>query len=867
MNLRPFMTKFAVQLSCLLGIGLALSARPLCAAEGNSGTGNISPQQVEQILQNATPQQLQQILQNATPQQIQQILQNPPSKQTISPYETIYVEEPPKGVEKPSKDETPSKDEKIKTPGKKDQALEESMEENVSDIPRQDMATEEMKVFSATEQLYQQRYGSTLAESLEQYGYTLFESPTKTSSKLAVPSDDYLIGPGDKLRIRIWGKDIDGAYTVTVSREGTIDIPQIGILPITGSPLGKLEDIIRSEAEKYVEGIHISVSLAELRSIEVYVVGEVDRPGLHLVPPFSTVIGGLIAGEGVKKTGSLRTISLFRGGKLFKIADLYSLLLHGSRDGDVNLQDGDVIFVPRLGPTAAIAGATSQPAIYELTTEKSVADLLELAGGALPQSSTDRIYLRRFDNNQHFVVLDIDKQTSKSDLATIAIKNGDLLELQYLETLWPKVVRLEGNVWFPDVFTYRPFMKLSDVLTDVSLLKPNSITDFGLVYRYDPQTTRYKVERFPLSDVLNGQYDADLYPYDKIEILSRDDYGIKEPVKIVGSVWRPDDYVFTPGLTLGDLLGLAGGFKFDADPQRIDLSRQIIKDGEVTTAHFALHADTDASFALQPYDYIYIRKVRDAASFKSVSITGEVKFPGDYRIKDGEHLSDLIERAGGFTDKAYFYGAYFISLKAQEIQQKSINRMVDDLEIRVQNVLAEQAQIMAASEDEKLISGQQAALQNLVSRLRQVKATGRMSITLGPVASMKGTALDFELQEGDSLHIPQRPNFVSVVGSVYSPNSFMYEKTMKLGDYLQKAGGPSKTADKNAIYLIKANGEILASATAKGMFSNFYDLALMPGDTIVVPEDLYRIPAMAMIRDIADIVFKIATTAGIIWAI
>ena len=174
---------------------------------------------------------------------------------------------------------------------------------------------------------------------------------------------------------------------------------------------------------------------------------------------------------------------------------------------------------------------------------------------------------------------------------------------------------------------------------------------------------------------------------------------------------------------------------------------------------------------------------------------------------------------------------------------------------------------MAASEDEKLITGQQSALQSLVARLRQVKATGRMSITLGPLESLKNTEYDFELSEGDSLHIPQRPNFVSVVGSVYSPNSFMYENTLKLKEYLQKAGGPTKTADKDSIYLVKANGEILASATTKGMFSSFYDMNLMPGDTIVVPEDLNRVPALAYIRDISDIVFKIATTAGIIWAI
>jgi polysaccharide export outer membrane protein len=848
MAVSPFSTKFAVSLSCLLLCCFFVSTGLLSAAEMNklpgidAGSVYTSPQQIEEIeqmLQDATPEQIRQMSQNATPEQIRQMLQNTPGKKKVSPFETIYAEEP--------------QEDQVKEP----------LEDEVSDVPEEKIAPEEEKIFSPIEQLYQQKYDSVLAESLEQYGYTIFESLTDTLSELAIPGDDYLIGPGDKLRIRFWGSGRDGAYIVTVSREGTIDVPKIGIMQIAGTPFGQLEYILLSEVEKYVQGVNISVSLDELRSVEIYVVGEVNRPGLHLVPPFSAVIGGLIAGDGVKKSGSLRTIKVFRGGNLLQLFDLYSLLLHGSREDDVTLQDGDVLFVPRLGPTAAVAGAIGEPAIYELTTESSVADLLELAGGALPQSNSDRLYLRRFDKNQHFTVQDIDRKSSKSDLTTIAIRNGDLLELQYLESIWPEVVRLEGNVWFPDVFKYSSNMKLSDILTDISLLKPNSITDFALLYRYDLLTTRYRVEKFPLSDVLNGQFDSALNPYDKIEILSRDDYGIKEPVKIVGSVWRPDDYVFTPGLTLGGLLGLAGGFKFDADPRRIDLSRQIISNGEVTTSHLSLQADVDQSFKLQPYDYIYIRQIKDAASFKSSSITGEIKFPGDYRIKEGERLSDLIERAGGFSEKAYFYGAYFISKKAQEIQQASINNMIDDLEMKMQSVIAEQA----ANVDQKTIGGYQLALQKLVDRLRQVKATGRMSITLGPLASIKDTAFDFELHEGDSLHIPQRPNFVSVVGSVYSPNSFMFKPIMTFRDYLKKSGGSTKTADKDSIYVIKANGEILASAQKSSMFNNYFNPVLMPGDTIVVPEDLDRVAALQLFKVVADIVFKIATTAGILFAI
>ncbi|BCO09724.1 sugar ABC transporter substrate-binding protein [Desulfolithobacter dissulfuricans] len=734
-------------------------------------------------------------------------------------------------------------------------------------------ATAEQKVdtlrpaaFSSIEQLYRQQYNSPLARSLTQYGYNLFQTSTNYTSKLAVPGDSYIIGPGDKLRIRIWGNGQDAAYTGTVRRDGTIDVPQIGIIPVAGTPFGKLEDVFRSEAEKYIQGINLSVSLAELRSVEIYVIGEVSRPGLHLVPPFSTVIGGLISGGGVKKSGSLRTIKLFRDGTLVQVVDLYTLLLYGSREQDLPLQDGDVLFVPRIGPTAAVAGAVLQPAIYELTSEKTAADLLELAGGALPQTFTRKLLLRRFVDNQEFVIKDIDQRSGSADLAKVSIQNGDLLELQYLGATWPEVVRLEGNVWAPDIFKYRPGLKLSDILTDPSLLKPDSIIEFGLLHRYDPQTTRYRVERFPLARVFQHDYDAELAPYDRLEILSRKEYNIKEPVQLMGSVWRPGEYTYTPGLTLGDLLGMAGGFRFEADTGRIDLSRQEIRNGEVTTINKTLSADTNGDFPLQPYDYIYVRHVKDAASFKSVSITGEVKFPGTYRIRDGERLSDLIERAGGFTDKAYFYGAYFVSAKAKLIQQKSINKMIDDLELRVQSVLSDKAQTLATDKDAALIAGQQQALKGLIGRLRQVRATGRMSITLGPLASIKGTDFDFELHEGDSLHVPQKPNFVSVVGSVYNANSFLYRENLSLKDYLDRAGGPTKTADRKAVYVVKANGEVLASSQGS-FFNSFWNYKPMPGDTVVVPENLDRLPYMQLIGNISDILFKIATTAGIIFAI
>ena len=726
--------------------------------------------------------------------------------------------------------------------------------------------TTTLKTLSTIEQLYRRQYNSLLSQSLTQYGYSLFNNATQSISRLAVPSSTYLVGPGDSLHIRFWGSGLDADYTGVISKEGTLDLPKLGIVPLAGTPLGKIEEILLQEAEKYFQGVNINVVLAELRSVEIYVVGEVERPGLHLVQPFSTVLSGLITGGGVKKSGSLRNIRLSRDGSIFKSIDLYSLLLKGSRDDDVILKDGDVLFVPRLGSTAAIAGAAAQPAIYELSHEESVADLLQLAGGALPQSFTLKMLLRRFNDNQEFVVSDLDSRATELDLAKVSIQNGDLLELQFVGAAWPQIIRLQGNVWAEDVFTYRVGLQLSDVITGPELFKPDTVTDFGLLHRYDVSTTRYRVERFPLADVLKGQYNTALNPYDRVEILSRAQFKMTEPVKLVGSVWQPGEYNYTPGLTLSDLLGMAGGFKFDADNSRLDLSRQIINNGSVSTVHQTLSSETDGAFHLQPYDYVYVRRVKDAASFKSVSINGEVRFPGSYRIKDEERLSDLIERAGGFTDNAYFHGAFFTSENAREIQQSSIDKMIDDLEIKVQSVLAEQVHLMATSKDSQP-EAEQLALTDLVARLQTIKANGRMNITLAPLASFKNSAFDFQLRDGDSLTIPKQPNFVSVVGSVYSANSFLYQTKYDLKDYLNQAGGPTKTADNDNMYVLKANGEVIAASQNNGMFSTFGSTPMMPGDTIVVPEDLERIPFLKYVHDISDIIFKVATTAGIAFAI
>ena len=722
--------------------------------------------------------------------------------------------------------------------------------------------------YSKIEQRYRQGYASTLSGEVRQFGYDFFASKSTRPSQLAVPHDDYLIGPGDKLRIRIWGAEIDAEFIGAVARDGSINVPRIGIVPVAGVRMGDVAPVIRKEAEKYVQGININVSLEELRSVEVYVVGAVGSPGLHMVPAFSTVLGGLLAGGGVQKNGSLRAIELYRDGRLFKKIDLYALLLKGKRDFDVLLTDRDVVFVPRLGKTVAVVGAVSEEAIFELRDEKTVGALFDLAGGILPQGATGRMYLRRYLHNQEFTVQDIATQEDEAgQWKALAVQDGDLLELQFLAPTWPRVVRLEGHVWNPDVFQYREGLALSDILVSADLLQPDSVTDFALLYSYDAVSTRFQVQRFPLAKVLAHQYDAKLKPYDRIVILSRQETGIREEFSVHGAVWKGGSFAFQPGLTLADAIALAGGEKFGARRQGVELSRQEVQNEEVVTRQTLLSMDQDAGLVLQPYDDVYIPLVKDATVQRKVTISGQVKFPGSYVVQKGDHISDVILRAGGFLDDAYYYGAEYTSEKARAIQQQSIDRMVQELEIKAQQVTSTQAQTSIGAEEVAGVKAAEAAIGALLGQLKAVRAKGRVTLQLAGMTSFRGSAYDFVVEDGDTLHIPARPSFVATVGSVYSPSAYLYEPDMDMAYYLDKSGGPTKEADEKYIYLLKANGEVVSKARSHAVFSSFNSLKLMPGDTIVVPADLERLPYLRLIRDVSDIVFKIATTAGVAIAV
>ncbi|MFH2093246.1 MAG: SLBB domain-containing protein [Pseudomonadota bacterium] len=895
---------------------------------------------------------------------------------------------------------------------------------------------------SIIEQQYRNSYASTLSSELLQFGYDIFNTAQLKTSNLAIPGSDYLLGTGDHLLIRLWGSGSDAEHSAVIDKQGRIDVPRIGMIQLAGVKFGDVESIIKKEAEKYIQGINLSVVLTSLRSLEVYIVGAVENPGLHVVPSFSTIFDGLLAANGVKKTGTLRNIKLFRNDKLNKVFDLYDLLLKGDRNSDSMLENRDVIFVPGIGHTAAVSGALNNEGIFEIKENTSVKNLVDMAGGMLPQAMDSRIDLRRFDKNKEFLVVDLNHK-SVEQWNKIPVQNGDLIEFGYSKSMVYNVVKINGHVWDPDVFQFKPGMKLSDVLTTPEILKPDALTDFALIHRYDKLTTRttpirfplskvfsgeydaplqsfdtivilsrsnigikenivltgavwqpgqyeykpgltlkdalalagglkteartdkieinrqiktntkfeteyikldlkqsadfilqaedsilipkledYTVKleghvwypkilkynsgmklsevlisrdlpkpedllkpdvvmdfglierydakttrttsvRFPLADVFSGKYDTELQPFDTIKILSRKDLGINETFSISGAVWNEGEFEFQPGLRLKDALALAGGLKFGARTQNIEIARQKIEQDRVQTEYILLDYTNDGNFLLNPYDAILIPKIKNATLINKVAITGEVAYPGTYTIREGETVSDLIARAGGFSEFAYFYGAKYTSEEARKIQQRSIDQMIEKLKVSITQASSKMAQTAVSEEDVQSAKATEDISKNLLTQLAMIKAEGRIAIKMADLASFKNSIYDFRLKHGDTLDIPTKPSFVSVVGSVYSPGSFLYESNKDLNFYLAKSGGIAKTADEDYMYLLKANGEILSMSQNNGFFSKFGSTVLMPGDTIVVPENLERFAYLNLIKDLADIAFKIATTAGV----
>jgi protein involved in polysaccharide export with SLBB domain len=728
---------------------------------------------------------------------------------------------------------------------------------------------------------------------LQQFGYSVFKRKVSTFAPiLNVPiGPDYIIGPGDSFAVTIWGRT-DAHLTLTVDRSGQIILPEVGALKVLGMRFGALESYIHGEMSRKFTDFKVSVAMERLRTIQIFVIGEAATPGTYTVSSLSTVITALYAAGGPTKDGSLRKVRLMRSGGDSNDIDLYNFLTAGDRRTDARLQDGDTILIPLIGPVVAVAGNVKRPAIYEMVRPMSLREVLDLAGGATFAGWLQRIQVERVENHKRRIVADFDLsdkagQAEQDRVMSMVVQDGDIIKVRSVDDRRENVVELVGHVIRPGKYEWRSGMKLSDILTSYDVLRPQPNLLGGEITRLVPPDLHQMVIPFHLGKLMSGDQseNVELAQYDKIRVFKWDERHV-ETVRISGMVYDPNEYRLAPSMRVRDLIEQAGGLRKNAYLNKAEVTRTHISQSGMTTEQIdvdlarAVADDPRQNIPLQDYDYLVVRPIPELKFDQTVTIKGEVRFPGTYPITRDETLSSLIERAGGYTSDAYLKGAVFTRESAKEVQRRRLEQMLSEIE---ESILTSTEQKIGAASDAEMVKGQQAALETkraLVTKLNATEITGRVVVKMAPLEELKGSRSDIKLENEDALTIPRTPGVVHVVGEVFNQTSLLFEEGATVNYYLRKVGGMSKDADTKQVSVIKADGSVISrqqdnvgqavswdKQANQWVFGGFMGLPLDPGDTIVVPKKLDKVFWLQTTRDITQIMMQVAVTVGIAFAI
>jgi protein involved in polysaccharide export with SLBB domain len=700
-------------------------------------------------------------------------------------------------------------------------------------------------------------------------------APNGRETPLDVPAGpDYVVGPGDSLSIDLWG-GVSQTLTRTIDREGRVALPESGAVPVAGLTLERVQTVVAEVLKRQYRNVQVAVTVAHLRSIRVYVVGDVQRPGAYDINSLSSSLNSLYAAGGPTSTGSLRILRHYRGKQLVGEIDLYDFLLHGVQNED-RLQAGDTILVPPAGPQVAVYGAVKRPAIYELKTKSTLSTVLDDAGGATVAAEFNHIDVDRINANKQreTVTLDLPSSSSPDEaraaIAAFSVQDGDRVRVSPILPYSQRVVYLQGHVVRPGRVSYRDDMHLNDVLRSYRDLLPEP-ADKGEIVRLTLPDLHPETIEFNVPDALIGNNNVALQPFDTIRIHSR--YEADAPkVTVGGEVLRPGAYPLAVGMTAAQLVRMAGGFKRDASLDSADLVSYRIADGASVVSERASirigdavnHHEAGADVALKPGDVLTVHPIAGWNDIgASITIEGEVAHPGSYGIQPGERLSSILRRAGGLRDTSYPEGAVLLRDEVRRLEEKSRQELIRQIETsasaaRISPGLAPGDQ----SATLELIAQQQ---DQVLARLKSQPATGRLVIHIASdFASWENTSDDIEVRAGDVLRIPKRPGFVLVSGQVYNSTAITYSPDKTADWYLRSAGGATEVANTKEIFIIRANGSVVGRGSGSWHDRDVLSTHLDPGDVVVVPQKI--IGASVFWRNlltVAQITSSIAITAAV----
>jgi polysaccharide biosynthesis/export protein len=751
---------------------------------------------------------------------------------------------------------------------------------------------------------------------------------------------DYVVGPGDSLSIDLWG-GVSTKLVRVVDRQGRVTLPEAGPLLVSGRSLGEVQQAVQRAIGTQYRDTSADVSVSRLRTVRIYVVGEVEQPGAYDISSLSTALNALVAAGGATLRGSLRSLKHMRGRQELEEIDAYDLLLHGVTPDAKRLENGDTLLVPPVGPQVTVTGMVRRPAIYELNGEKTVAATLELAGGILPAAALRHVEVQRLEAHEKRTMLSLDlsaDNSAPSQLASFRVQDGDEIHIFPIAPYNQDTIYLQGHVLRPGRYSYRDGMKLTDLVASYKEILPEPSAHYAEIIRLNPPDFRPSVVSFDLAAAMNDPTTAPLLqPLDTVRVFSRFDFEaaptvsvtgeVRSPgafrtsgqaslrdavylaggllpdaardtaqlfrvnpdgssrifsvnlrealndsaadnillqprdrllihknssrvepstVEITGEVAKPGRYPYTDNMHSADLIRAAGGLKRSADTDTADLTRYAASGGSSERLQISLaslqNGNPTEDVPLHSGDVLAIRQVPGWSDVgAAVKVNGEVKHPSTYGIQPGERLSSVLQRAGGYTDQAYPYGAVLMRREVKEMEIQT------QLEL-IARMKEERIQLSALPEaDTNQRNTKLNALAQTDSTMVQIEKTppiGRVVIHIASdVKQWKNTAADVTLRDGDVLVIPKKANVVMVNGQVFNPTAISAEHGRSAKWYLSQAGGLTPIADKKAVFVIRADGSVISSKNNSGGWwaGDPMSAALRPGDMVVVPEKTPKI--------------------------
>ena len=715
------------------------------------------------------------------------------------------------------------------------------------------------------------------SSKLRAFGYDLFAGePISFEPASRIPvSPNYVLGPGDTVKVLFYGK-INESHDLEINRDGSIEFPQLGPVSLAGMTFSNAKKLLQQRFKEEIIGIEASISLGELRSMQVFMLGEAYKPGTYTISALSTITNALFLSGGLSDIASLRNLQLKRAGKVVAQLDLYDLLLHGDTTNDAQLQSGDTIYIPTVRQTASIDGEIRRPAIYELKGSVTTQQLIELGGGLKPTAFQKSARIHRITDAGFMGVIDVDLSTSVGQKTPI--KSGDLLVIDSAVKQQEMIVTLSGHVHHPGEFQWRQGLRISDLVKSIKSLQPNADLDFALIRRELPPVGTIEPLFVDLRAVLadpDSSSNISFSPRDELIIFSNASNraaGISEIVQslrhqarsgkrariatITGTVRSPGEYPLTRDMTLTQLIAAAGGLNEEAYTQVVELSRHDFSNDERATAdHFAItlaeaFSDPSKDPQLQPYDLISVRTIPEFRESLTISLMGEVRFPGQYRFKRGEKLSEVIERAGGLTDLAHTDAAVFTRTGLREQEAKQLKELGQRLRLDI-----------ATKSLEKTNDGKSSGIEDtakILSELESSQALGRLVIDLAGILDQ--TMDDVTLKDGDLLAIPEYRQEISVVGEIQHPSAHLYNRKLDINDYIDLSGGINHRADRKRLYVVKADGSV--SLPGRSGWFKRRNINVEPGDTIIVPLDIDRRRTLTVWSEASAIIYQLALGAA-----